>query len=227
MISIGMVIYKDGKFINGLLDNISPYTDDIVIIEQRDFKRDDFMAEKMLWWQKNHPGVAISHHITTPKGYGDPDRTTLLALGRYDWMLMIDADERIPAGIPFDEIVSKGYDAVNLPMRSLYFEPGSGFEGMSYEQLLTKGKEVNEGYPDWHPRLLKKGTEWPADVHNRPQFRRIFNAEGYDMLHLKTYEAQLAKNKKYAEMFPEWAARLDGHCRYVQQQLGLPIVGLQ
>lgn len=222
MISFGAVIHNEEKHIVGMLNNIKDYTDDIVIIDQAST---DKTKELVIAWSKGWDGE-INWIDETAKGYGDPDRTKLLASGKYDWMFMIDADERIPSGIPFDKIVSLGYDAINFPMRSLYFKADSGYENMSYEDCLKHGTEVNEGYPDYHPRLLKKGTIWDVAVHTVPHFERIYNAYEYNMLHLKTYEIQMAKNVRYAEQFPQWRDRLDMHCRHVQRSLGLPQVGL-
>lgn len=222
MISFGAVIHNEERHILGLLNNLRHYTDDIVLIDQAST---DKTEELVMEWSKTWKGD-INWIPETAKGYGDPDRTLLLRSGKYGWMFMIDADERIPLGIPLIHLSNMGYDAVNFPMRSLYFPPESGYENMSYGELMKNGKEVNEGYPDYHPRFLKHGTVWDDAVHTFPKFERIYNAKEWDMLHLKTYEAQLRKNVHYVRMFPQWQERLDAHTRYIQSQLGFPTIGL-
>lgn len=224
MISFGAVIHNEQDLIQGMLNNISDYTDDIVIINQA--STDDTLAKISQWCHETGKRVRIFD--TEHKGYGDPDRTLLLSAGVYDWMMMIDADERIPQGIPFDELVAKGYDAINLPMRSLYFENDDYLDpACSYEWFLQYGVEVNEGYPDYHPRLLKKGTIWPSAVHDRFRAAKEYNAKEYNMLHLKTYAKQMEKNRNYVRLFPDWEQRLNNHCLYVQQSLNKPLVGLK
>ena len=215
MISVGSMIHNESAHIIGMLDNIKSYTDDIKIVDQ---SSDDGTIEKINKWAKTFDGT-VTIETTNFKGTPEPDRTRLLQIPKYEWVFMIDADERLPAGIPFDEIIAQGYEAYNFPMRSLYFKTGSGYELMSYEDCLKNGTEIYEGYPDWHPRLLRKGTIWPHAIHDRPRFKRILNIPEYDMLHLKTLEIQLRKNEHYMRQFPEWAARMTEHSQYVTNEL--------
>lgn len=224
-LSFGTIIYNELPHIEGLLNNIAPYTDDIVVIDQSSTDGSEELANqwklKNSWWKG-----AITWKVVENKRYSDPDRTLILSMGKYDWMFLIDADERIPTNVPFDDLITAGWDAINFPMRSLYFDEGCGYEGWEYEALKNGGREVNEGYPDLHPRLLKKGTAWPVKIHQRPFFKKEYNASEYDMLHLKTFEKQMAKNRKYVELYPDMREFQDRHCRYIQQSLGYPVVGL-
>jgi len=221
MITFGTILYNEEKLIRGLLNNIRGYCDELIVIDQK--STDKTVQYIKANWGRNE----LVLKQTTNKKYADPDRTWLLSLPqKNDWIFMIDADERIPDNIPFDELINKGYDGINLPMKSLYFEESDGYEDWDYKTLLEKGKEVNEGYPDWHIRLLKKGTTWPDGIHTKPTFKKEYNANGYDMLHIKTYERQLERARKYAMLYPQTLQFHNNYISYIQQQLGKEIKGL-
>lgn len=221
MIAFGSILYNEEQMIKGMLENIKSYCNELIIINQSSTdKTADIIKES---W----PEDMLVLKRTLNKKYADPDRTWLLSMPKKnDWIFMIDADERLPGGIDFDKLISSGYDGIDFPMRSLYFEEGSGYENWDYDTLIKNGKEVNEGYPDWHIRLLKKGTQWPEKVHQRPVFRREFNAVGYDMLHIKTYEKQLEKARRYAMLYPDTSQFHNNYIMYIQHELGKEVKGL-
>lgn len=224
MITFGSILYNEENMVKGLLNNIQSYCDELKVIDQDSTDRTVALFVEYL---NKHPEIHISITCVPNKKYADPDRTLLLSLPKkHDWIFMIDADERLPEDIPFDELVAKGYEGINFPMRSLYFEEGSGYEDWDYKTLLEKGKEVMEGYPDFHIRLLKKGTVWPEKVHERPTFKKELNAVDYDMLHIKTYEGQLEKAQRYAKLYPDTKQFHDNYIRYIQDQLGKERRGL-
>ena len=222
-VSIGLIVHNEALNIRGCIQNILIHTDNIVIIDQSSTDNTvDIIRQEL-----GESGKTWEVITTECKGYADPDRTLLLSKGMYDWMFLIDADERIPHNIDWEKLTTGQHGAVNFPMRSIYFNEDEKYGDYSYEECLANGKEVWEGYPDYHPRLLPKGTVWPAGVHERPTFRRIINAPAScDMLHLKTYEKQLEKDKKYALMFPEWAKDMHGHALFIQEQLNKPLSGI-
>jgi len=225
MITFGAILYNEEKFIRGLLNNIKPYCNELIIIDQESTdKTIEYVkaSSKTDGW-----GNDLILKQTTNKKYADPDRTLLLSLpDKNNWIFMIDADERLCDNIPFDDLIEMGYDGVNLPMKSLYFEEDSGYEDWDYNTLIEKGQEVNEGYPDWHIRLLRKGTIWPEKIHGQGIVKKQYNAPEYNMLHIKTYEKQLEKARRYATLYPDTVQFHNNYITYIQKQLGKEVKGL-
>ena len=222
MIAFGTILYNEEKLIRGLITNISRYCDELVVVDQESTDKTIEIVKKACG---DEPSLIIAN--VKNKKYCEPHRTLLLSLPqKYDWMFVIDADERLPDNIPIDELTAKGYDAISFPMRSLYFEEGSGYEEWFYDELREKGKEIDEHYPDYHCRLLKKDTVWPAEIHETPSFNKEYNASDYDMLHIKTYEGQLAKVRKYNELFPGQTIYYNAYLKHIQKQLGKKITTL-
>lgn len=101
-------------------------------------------------------------------------RNTALKEARGDWVLYVDADERVLEPLK-DEILeiiqSEQYNAYAIPRRNIIF-----------------GTEQKYGpfWPDWVIRLLKRSTlkEWRGKVHESPIFDGELGYTKNSLLHL-------------------------------------------
>jgi len=89
------------------------------------------------------------------EGYADPARKFGLEKASGDWIMVLDADERLPSElIPIlKEIAEKGEsEIVYLPWKNIIF---------------GKWIKHTQWWPDYHPRFFKKGyLEYSSEIHN-------------------------------------------------------------
>ena len=135
---------------------------------------------------------------------------------RHDWILSIDADERLSVELA-DEIVQwkkeqKTLAAFSMPRRAYYL-----------------GKWINHSgwYPDRKIRLVdRRRCRWEGDyVHERMQVNGKLGRLSGDLLHFpyRNWEDDLARAEKYSELAAQ-AARCNGRRGSVFKMLVAPAV---
>jgi glycosyltransferase involved in cell wall biosynthesis len=91
-------------------------------------------------------------------GFADPARDFAFEQATGDWILMVDADERVP-------------EALAEEVRRVIADPAADVYNVA-EQNMVFGRWLRHGtlWPDYHPRLFRKGAlSWPGQVHDRPR----------------------------------------------------------
>lgn len=86
-------------------------------------------------------------------GYVEPARNFAIDKANYPWVFILDADERVTDSLikKILEVVKEDiYDVVEIPFKNI---------------LLNKWIEHTGWWPDYHPRLFRKGfVRWPSGI---------------------------------------------------------------
>lgn len=91
-------------------------------------------------------------------GYADPARNFAIEKAQHDWILVIDADEEVPASL-----VPTLTTLIHETTASVIWLP---------RQNYIFGEQANYGgwWPDYQPRLFRKGhVKWQVGVHRMPE----------------------------------------------------------
>lgn len=93
-------------------------------------------------------------------GYVEPARVYAINKASYEWVLVLDADERLRKSLASKivEIVNEDkYDVVYIPHKNI---------------VLGKWIKHSGSWPDYHGRLFKKGAvNWPKGIHKQPDYK--------------------------------------------------------
>ena len=90
-------------------------------------------------------------------GYADPARNFGLKKARFDWILVLDADEKVSP-----ELRAVIVATLAEPKADVYYLPRQNF--VFGQWILRTG-----WWPDYQPRLFKRGTvSWQIGVHRLP-----------------------------------------------------------
>lgn len=123
------------------------WVDEIVVV---DMDSDDKTKELCYKYTKN-----VFNHKRT--GYVEPARNFAIKQAKGDWILIVDADERIPKQLAarLYEIASDGnVNFVRIPRKNLIF---------------NEWLQHSRWWPDYNIRFFKKGmVEWQSAIHSIP-----------------------------------------------------------
>jgi glycosyltransferase involved in cell wall biosynthesis len=90
--------------------------------------------------------------------FADPARNFAFQQATGDWVMMIDADERVPETLAAEvrrRVEHSTADAYNI-----------AFKNIAFERWMRHG----DLWPDYHLRLFRAGlVSWPTRVHDRPR----------------------------------------------------------
>jgi glycosyltransferase involved in cell wall biosynthesis len=136
-------------------------------------------------------GARVVHHDWT--GYG-PQKNFAVAQARHDWVLCLDADERVTPGMA---AAIAALFARGAPAAAAYaFARRNRFLG----RWLAHG----EGYPDWNTRLFdRRRAQWSDDpVHERVVASGPVVRLGGDLRHAsaESIDAYIAKQNRYTSL---------------------------
>jgi len=122
------------------------FVDDIVVVDSGSTDATREIAA--------HHGARVIEHRWS--GFG-PQKQFAVAAARHDWVLCIDADERVPA-----ELATQIVAAVTQPTHSAFQMPRANF-------FMGRYLRHGEGYPDWSLRLFdRRVARWSDDaVHEK------------------------------------------------------------
>ncbi|MCE2679384.1 MAG: glycosyltransferase family 2 protein [Burkholderiales bacterium] len=124
-------------------------------------------------------------------GFG-PQKQKAVELAKFDWVLCLDADERVSQALS-DNIIN----TLKTPELTAYQMPRSNF---FIDRYLRHG----EGYPDLSLRLFnRKHARWSDDaVHERVLSQGAVGLLKGDLLHhsAETLEVYLSKQNRYTEI---------------------------
>jgi len=112
-ISVIMVTRNEERKINQALDSVR-WADEIVVVDQ---SSEDKTVEIAKTYTKNI-------YIVEPKGYCEPDRITALSKATGEWVVCIDADEKVSGALGAEireAVKNNGYDGYFLPRNNYIF----------------------------------------------------------------------------------------------------------
>src|SRR5262245_36161463 len=124
------------------------WADEIVVVDMRS---EDCTAELA-----RKAGAKVYFHERAD--YVEPARNFALEQATTDWVLIVDADERVPK-----ELAQRIREVIAAPEADIY---------NIAEKNIVFGTWMQHGtlWPDYHPRLFRKGAvKWPNSIHDRPR----------------------------------------------------------
>ncbi len=148
------------------------------------------------------------------RGFG-PQKQFAIEQASHDWVLCIDADERVSERLR-ESILA----ALSAPAVSAYRFPRCN-------RFMGRYLRHGEGYPDWSLRFFdRRHARWSADaVHEKVLTEAEIGTLAGDLLHdtAETLDSYLAKQNRYTTLAAE-AALAVGHRASVVQLLVSPVL---
>lgn len=148
-ITVCINTYNEAKNLPDCLDSVKDLVDEIVVVDMHSVDATREIAK--------HYGAKVYLHKKLP--YADPARNFAFKKATGDWILMLDADERIPKTLAgrlravADD--PEGTEVVYLPRLNLWFGRPIWYSGW---------------WPDYNPRFWRRGViSWPKRVHGQPE----------------------------------------------------------
>jgi FkbM family methyltransferase len=149
--SISVVIHtkNESKNIAACIESVHGLANEIIVADMKSGDDTVSIAKKM--------GATI---LSVPDyGFADPARNTALKKATKDWILVLDADERITPALSktIQTILREDdYDVVSFPRKNI---------------MLGKWIEHGLRWPDYQTRLFRNGfAHWTETIHVAPQF---------------------------------------------------------
>lgn len=117
------------------LNSVKGWANEIIVVDMSSIDKTTEIAKKL--------GATI--YSVKDIGWVEPVRNWSFNKANYEWVLSLDADERVPKTLrdKIDEIIAAdNCDVVKIPWKNIFF-----------------GKWIQHTFwwPDYHPRLFKKG----------------------------------------------------------------------
>lgn len=143
------------------------FADEIIVCDMHSQDKTSEIAKKN--------GAKVFLHKYT--GFVEPARNFAISKASFDWILILDADERIPTDLAkrIKEIVrkTKSHDFVQIPRKNIIF---------------GKWMQASGWWPDYQIRLFKKGRiVWSDKIHSQPETKgeglTLPAEERYSILH--------------------------------------------
>lgn len=144
-----VIVRNEEKNIADCLELLA-WADEIIVIDQSSTDRTVEIAK----------GFTKNVHVTEPKNICNPDRDYGIGLARTEWILLVEADERITPELRAELIGAvSGAGAADI-----YFMPVKTF--FDGKWIKTCG-----WYPSFIPRLFRKGSiKFGSEIHTNGEF---------------------------------------------------------
>jgi hypothetical protein len=144
-------------------------------------------------------GARVIEHAW--EGFG-PQKNFAVAQARHDWVLCLDADERVTPDLA---AAIREQFASGPPARVAYREPAAAaFRIARRNRFLGRWLAHGEGYPDWNVRLFdRRRARWSDDlVHEKVVADGPVGELRGDLLHAsaESIDAYIAKQNRYTTM---------------------------
>jgi (heptosyl)LPS beta-1,4-glucosyltransferase len=171
------------------LDSVKDFADEVVVVDMRSDDRTVEIATRF--------GAKVHGHERM--GYVEPARNFAISKAQGDWILILDADEKIPVSLAKwlkNEIKAPKSDYYRLARRNIIF-----------------GKWIKHSrwWPDYNIRFFKKGhVSWSEIIHSVP----TTTGSGFDV----AAEPQLAITHYHYETVEQYISRLN---RYTSEHAKL------
>jgi len=181
MISAVLCVYNEEKNIEECLKSLS-FVDEIIIV-------DDGSSDKTVEIAKKYTDKIFPHdHV----GYVEPLRNLAIAKAAGNWILVLDADERVPTSLAekLQTIVSEDdpkLSCIEIPRKNMIF---------------GKWIEHTGWWPDYQRRFFRKDkVTWSDEIHSVPE------VDG-EVIKLPSEEAMSILHENY-ENIADYLQRMD------------------
>lgn len=166
-ISVVINTLNEGKNIKQAIESIQDLADEILVCDMHSDDDTALIAKKL--------GAKVIFHKKTD--YVEPARNFAISKASNEWILVLDADEEIPASL-----VSRLKEIVSKPIVSTFVEiPRKNI-------IFGKWMKASMWWPDYNIRFFKKGSVlWSDKIHRPPktegQGLRLPEDERWAILH--------------------------------------------
>jgi glycosyltransferase involved in cell wall biosynthesis len=148
------------------------------------------------------------------RGFG-PQKQFAVEQARNDWVLCIDADERVSERLRASILAAQAAPARCVPSGTL-----AAFRFARCNRFMGRYLKHGEGYPDWSLRLFdRRAARWSDDaVHEKVLAEGEIGTLQGDLLHesAESLEAYLAKQNRYTTLAAEAALTAGRRASVVQ-----------
>ncbi len=189
LISVVINTLNEEKNIQRCLNSIRDFADETIVVDMHSEDKTREIAEKS--------GAQVFTHPKT--GYVEPARNFAIEKAEGQWILILDADEELPAALAEKLLsVAKGDsakkpDCVLIPRKNIIF---------------GKWMQNSRWWPDYLPRFFKNGKiTWPKQIHHQPNLsgKKIYtlpDTESMSIVHYnyETLNQFLERNRRYAKI---------------------------
>jgi len=188
-ISVVINTLNEEKNLPRALDSVKDFADEVVVVDMRSEDRTVEIATRF--------GAKVHGHERT--GYVEPARNFAIEKARGEWILILDADEKVPVTLAKwlkNEVKAPRSDYYRIPRRNIVF-----------------GRWIKHSrwWPDHNIRFFKKGhVSWSEIIHSVP----TTTGSGFDV----DPKVELALVHYHYDSIDQYVTRLN---RYTTQQAKL------
>lgn len=152
------------------IKSVHGWANEIVVVDMSSIDKTTEIAKKF----------AAQIYIVEDIGWVEPIRNWSFNKANYEWVLSLDADERVPRTLKdkIDEIIKDDeYDVVKIPWKNIFF-------GKWIQHTLW--------WPDHHPRLFRKGyIKLETRIHPEAVYKgRVLELEPLEKWAIVHYNAE-------------------------------------
>ncbi|MBP9758724.1 glycosyltransferase family 2 protein [Candidatus Dojkabacteria bacterium] len=138
---------NEAKKIGRCLASLKGFANEVIVVDMMSTDSTRDIAKKY--------GAKVFKHKRV--GYVEPARNFAISKARYDWIIILDADEEIPEGLKSylkKEIKDTKYDYFRLPRKNIIF---------------NKWMKHSGWWPDYNIRFFRKSNvSWGNEIHSIP-----------------------------------------------------------
>jgi len=172
------------------LDSVKRLADEIVVVDMHSEDRTREIA-------KSYGAVVFLHKKT---GYVEPARNFAVSKARGRWVLVLDADEKIPRSLAKKlksiALSKDDFDCILIPRKNIIF---------------GKWMENSRWWPDYLPRFFRRGRlKWPKQIHRQPKLagkkiHSLLDSEKLAIIHYNydSLDQFLDRGRRYARIQAE------------------------
>jgi (heptosyl)LPS beta-1,4-glucosyltransferase len=171
---------NEEKKITRCLSSLKGFVNEIIVVDMMSSDRTVEIAKKY--------GAKIFKHKRI--GYVEPARNFAISKAKYDWIIILDADEEVSEGLKKyikNEIKNPQADYYRIPRKNIIF---------------GKWMKHSGWWPDYNIRLFKRGSvSWNEVIHSVP----MTTGKGLDIPSLQDYSI---KHRHYSSV-EEYITRMN------------------
>lgn len=185
LISVVLTVRDEEKKITDCLESVK-WADEIVVVDDGSVDNTRKIAQKFTDKVFQHKSV----------GFVEPARNFAISKATGDWILVLDADERIPESLAKRlreiSLLEKFFVAVSIPRKNIIF-----------------GKWIQHSgwWPDNQIRFFRKGSlSWSDEIHKQPELKgemfALVAREEYSIVHIhyETISEYLQRMNRYTDV---------------------------
>jgi glycosyltransferase involved in cell wall biosynthesis len=168
MIKISLVIntYNEETMVEDCIKSALPFVDEVIVVDM-------YSTDKTVDYAR---GLGAKVYFFEHTGIVEPARNFALQQATSEWILLLDADERIPAtlgNLLQHYVQENSYDSFSIPRKNIQFK---------------KWVQHTNWWPDNQIRFFKKDSVvWNSAIHSTPQLKQnhytLPPKEEYAILH--------------------------------------------